>query len=60
MLYRKSWDLSSVPDRLIRAEAGRRIPRGSARPPKLEPCPKCGRVLSARERRLKCPEHLRH
>lgn len=27
------------------------------RPRKLFPCPKCGRNLSARERRKRCPAH---
>jgi len=49
-------DLSRVPREALEAELARRKrPRGQ--PPKLAPCPRCGKQLSSADRRKACPAH---
>ncbi|HVJ09249.1 MAG TPA: hypothetical protein VM554_12785 [Acidisarcina sp.] len=52
MKYTPEWDLTTIPDALIRAEFAKRIPR---KPRNLVPCVGCLAPLSARERRKPCP-----
>ena len=44
MIFRKSWDLASIPDEPFFRESGRRFGsrHGAGRPPKLARCPRCG------------------
>ena len=55
MKYTDQWDLSTIPDDLIRAEFGRRIKPPAPRARIELPCVQCGHPLSARERRKLCP-----
>ncbi len=61
MKYRKDWDLTTIPDEAISDELlktwwarrtnQRRQTRTGGQPKKLQPCPRCGLMLGARERR---------
>lgn len=59
MDYTPDWNIRSIPDDLLNSEAARRRVAKRLGPGniKLEPCTKCGKELTARQRRLKCPEH---
>jgi len=58
MIYSNSWDLQTIPDDVFFSEANRRRAERPHGLTKLQPCKKCGQALSARRRRLPCPEHL--
>lgn len=49
-------DLCTIPIATLRAELRRRKP-GRGQPPKLAPCPRCGKLLSTTDRRKACPAH---
>lgn len=60
MEYRETWDLSTIPDDIWASEHGRRQRLKGPRATyiKLSPCPgpKCGKELTATQRRLPaCP-----
>jgi uncharacterized Zn finger protein (UPF0148 family) len=61
MNYRAAWNLATIPLELLYRELDSRtagIKRKTAgRPLTLKPCPKCGRNLGARQRKLACPLH---
>jgi hypothetical protein len=62
MKYRKDWDLTTIPDEAISDELlktwwarrtnQRRQVRAGGKPKNLLPCPRCGLLLGARERRV--------
>ena len=55
MRHKPTWDLRTIPDELLYSEAARRRGRLGGRPKSLQPCPKCGAMLGAREMRAhKC------
>ena len=56
MIYSAAWDLSTIPDDLLRAEFGRRIKPPVPRARIELPCVQCAHQLSARERRKSCPK----
>jgi hypothetical protein len=61
MKYRKDWDLSTIPDEAIsdeqlktwwaRRNSLRRHLKSGGKPKSILPCPACGALLGARERR---------
>ena len=51
-------DLSTVPDADLYAELARRRGCELGRRAKITACPRCGKLVTARELRRKCPEHL--
>ena len=55
MIYRPTWDLSTVPTPLIRAEAGRRLPKAKGADKVLRPCPHCRKDFGCRELRKHIP-----
>ena len=61
MKWNETWDLSTIPGRHLASEMGKRRRAGntvpSGRPTVLAPCPKCGIVCSAAERRRTCEKH---
>lgn len=58
MKYSPNWDLTTIPDLEFASERARRVAAKRVYQPKLAACPKCGQMLSARQRRYRCPEHL--
>jgi len=50
-------DLSDIPLKDLKAEISRRVGKLGGRPKTLAPCPFCGKMLSAVERRRACPGH---
>ena len=50
-------DLSTLPAAALYAELQRRG-WNPGRKAKLTTCPKCGKLVTARELRRKCPDHL--
>jgi rubrerythrin len=56
MQYNSKWDLSTIPDDLLRSEFGRRIKPPAPRARVELPCVQCATPLSARERRKRCPK----
>ncbi len=49
-------DLAPIPTELLQAELQKRKKR-RGHPGVLAPCAKCGKVLTAVERRRRCPQH---
>ena len=56
MQYSIKWDLSTIPDDLLRSEYGKRIKPPAPRARVELPCVQCAHPLSARERRKPCPK----
>lgn len=54
--YSPTWDLSTIPRDLLRAEYARNIKPPAPRARVELPCIQCAHPLSARERRKPCPE----
>lgn len=56
--YQPDWDLTSIPDDVFQSERGRRNRMKQGLPPnlKLKPCKGCQALLSATQRRQRCPD----
>ena len=56
MTYRPTWNLSTIPDDALHAEAARRrAAKGAGRPPVTVPCPFCRQSFGARALREHVP-----
>lgn len=57
MEYKPTWDMSTIPDRVLNGEYGRRQRAKGPRVTyvKYKPCAKCSKPLTATQRRKPCP-----